>query len=167
MSRRTRCAGDPVPLGACRCLALRSTRTWTSTFRRCRLGRVAAVVEPEPYAEQLRGLRLSGSWHRARRSSAFERTGNATGFVISRHEIQTYFRVPGTNNAPEGAVRAPCTRVEAMGLEPTDLLMTNSSSTHGQRTRGLGRQTQGSADFGGQEALQLAHWDESATTELY
>jgi hypothetical protein len=36
---------------------------------------------------------------------------------ISRHKIQTYFRVPGTNNAPEGAVRAPCTRVDRRGLE--------------------------------------------------
>ncbi len=31
--------------------------------------------------------------------------------VYSRHKIQTYFRVPGTNDTPEGAVRAPCTRV--------------------------------------------------------
>lgn len=38
--------------------------------------------------------------------------------VFSRHKIQTYFRVPCTNDAPEGAVRAPCTRVGATGLEP-------------------------------------------------
>ena len=38
--------------------------------------------------------------------------------VYSRHKIQTYFRVPGTNDTPEGAVRAPCTRVGARGLEP-------------------------------------------------
>jgi len=37
--------------------------------------------------------------------------------VVSRHKIQTYFRVPGTNNAPEGAVRAPCTRVDAARVD--------------------------------------------------
>jgi len=38
---------------------------------------------------------------------------------IRRRKIQTYFPVPGTKYAPEGAVRAPCKGwVAATGLEP-------------------------------------------------
>jgi hypothetical protein len=38
--------------------------------------------------------------------------------VYSRHKIQTYFRLPGTNDAPEGAVRA---RVPGWAVEDSNL----------------------------------------------